>query len=605
MKAKQFFINTFKEAPAEAQIVSHQLMLRAGMIKKIAAGIYTYTPLGLKVLRKIEAIVREEMNQAMALECLMPVVQPAELWQETQRFEKFGDELLRFKDRHGNDFVIQPTSEEVVTALARADIRSYKQLPVCLYQIQTKFRDERRPRFGLMRGREFLMKDAYSFDADEAGMRQSYQNMFAAYQKIFTRLGLTFKAVDADTGAIGGVGSCEFHVLAQTGEDTLVYSNHEKSDYAANLEAAHGLLPSLEVIQKHQEPQNSDLAMLAFDTPTQKTCEAVAELLNVPLQQTIKAIVLAQDVEIPNSENSKNIENIKNSENIKDVKIYLILLRGDHQLNEIKTSKIIKNFRFATETEIQNAFNCEPGFLGPVGISIDANIHVIADFAAANLRQFICGANQPQKHLQHVNWGRDCHYSELADLRNAEVGEASPDGLGTLEFCRGIEVGHVFMLGTRYSEDMKATFLDVNGKPQALVMGCYGIGVSRIMGAAIEQNHDAKGIIWPQSIAPFSVAICPINMGKCENVREYSEALYHVLKQKGIDVVLDNRDERTGSMLADWELIGVPKRITVGDKGLKDDFIELDDRRTGEKQQINAQDLLLNLDNIDTLLKLL
>ena len=549
MKASQFFISTLKEAPAEAEIISHQLMMRAGLIKRIGSGIYTYMPMGLRSVRKVEQIVREEMNKAGAMELLMPAVQPAELWQESGRWEQYGPELLRFKDRHGRDFVVGPTHEEVITDLARRDIKSYKQLPVNWYQIQAKFRDEIRPRFGVMRGREFIMKDAYSFDKDEAGMVKSYDKMYAAYNAIFTRLGLNFRAVAADNGSIGGSGSHEFHVIAETGEDDIVYN--PRSDYAANIEAA-------EAVSMLAERAAATQTMLKTATPNCGKCEEVAQFLNIPLIHNVKSIVLAVDHENEAGELS--------------VQVVLVLVRADHSLNEVKLSKIdgLSTTRMATEAEIAMAFNTTPGYIGPVATA--QKVRVVADKTVANMSDFVCGANDVDFHYVGVNWGRDLPEPDIiADVRNVVAGDPAPDGNGTVDICRGIEVGHVFQLGTKYSEAMKATFLDENGKPQPLVMGCYGIGVTRILGAAIEQNFDARGIVWPAAIAPFQVVICPVGADKNEQVRDESQKLYETLLQAGVDVILDDRGERPGSMFADWELIGVPHRVTIGDRGLKED----------------------------------
>jgi prolyl-tRNA synthetase len=550
MRASAFHISTLKEAPNDAEITSHQLMMRAGLIRKLAGGIYNYMPLGLRVIRKIENIIREEMNAAGALELLMPVVQPAELWVESGRWEQYGPELLRMKDRHGRDFVLQPTSEEVITDIARNEIQSWRQLPVNFYHIQTKFRDERRPRFGVMRGREFTMKDAYSFDRDVAGAQKSYQIMFDAYMKIFQRMGLTFRAVSADTGSIGGSQSHEFQVIADIGEDLIVYD--PASDYAANIELA--VAPCL--IEQRSAPV---AAMKLEPTPGAAKCEAVAQLLGVPLAQTIKSIVLATDHKDQPS------------------KVWLLLLRGDHELNEIKTGKIPglnHGFRFATETEIVEHFGCKPGYLGPVKTKLP--VKVIADHTVAKMHDFICGANQENAHLSGVNWVRDLPEPDLVtDLRNVVAGDRAPSGNGQLAIQRGIEVGHVFYLGTKYSESMKATFLDETGKPALMEMGCYGIGVTRLVGAAIEQNHDAKGIIWPRALAPFEVVICGVGWGKSEEVRNACESIYASLKAQGVDVILDDRDLRPGIMFAEWELIGPPIRITVGDRGLKDGVVEL------------------------------
>ena len=559
MKASQTFLATLKEAPADAEIVSHQLMVRAGLIRKLSAGIYNYLPLGLKVIRKVENIIREEMNRAGAIELLMPVVQPAELWQETGRWEKMGPELLRIKDRHERDYLIQPTSEEVITDLARSEIRSYKQLPVNFYQIQTKFRDERRPRFGIMRGREFSMKDAYSFDRDQAGLKKSYALMFDAYVRIFQRMGLQFRAVAADNGAIGGSGSQEFHVIADTGEDAIVYCPN--SDYAANLEAAE----SVALVAQRAAPKES---MQKVATPGQKRCEDVAQFLKMDLISTIKSLVLAVDQETG------------------PAKLFMVLLRGDHELNEIKVNKIagLGAFRFATDAEIQVACGSPVGYLGPVGLS--SSVQVIADRTVANMSDFVCGANAEGFHLTGVNWGRDVPEPLVADVRNAVLGDPSPDGKGTVEICRGIEVGHVFQLGTRYSEAMKCTYLDENGKAQAMVMGCYGIGVTRLLGAAIEQGHDERGIIWPISMAPFEVVICPVGYDKSDAVREAANHLHQELLAAGVDVVLDDRGERPGAMFADWELIGVPYRVVIGERGLKEGQVEFQGRRESAAQLI-------------------
>jgi prolyl-tRNA synthetase len=561
MRASNYHINTLKEAPSEAEIVSHQLMTRAGMIRKLAGGIYTYMPLGLRIIRKIEAIVREEMNAAGAIELLMPVVQPAELWQESGRWEQYGPELLRIKDRHQRDFVLQPTSEEVITDIARNEIHSWRQLPLNFYHIQTKFRDERRPRFGLMRGREFTMKDAYSFDRDEAGALTSYQAMYDAYMRIFGRLGLEFRAVAADTGSIGGSRSHEFQVIADTGEDLLVYN--PETQYAANIELAEAA-PLV--------PQRSAATRLleAVPTPGAAKCEDVASQLAIPLETTVKSIVLATESE-PGQ-----------------VRIWLLLLRGDHVLNEIKTSKVPgldAGYRFATEAEIQDHFGCKPGYLGPIGTQ--KPVQVVADRTVANMHDFVCGANREGFHYVGVNWGRDLpEPSHVADLRNVVAGDPAPDGKGTLAIQRGIEVGHVFYLGTKYSAALKATFLDETGKPAPLEMGCYGIGVTRIAAAAIEQNHDERGIVWPRAIAPFEVVICPMGWSKSETVRNEAETLYAALRAKGVDVILDDRDVRPGVMFSEWELIGAPLRVTVGERGLKDGVLELQARREAEATKV-------------------
>ncbi len=564
MKASQFFISTLKDAPADAEIVSHQLMMRAGMIRKLGAGIYNYMPMGLRVIRKVENIIREEMDRAGAIELLMPVIQPAELWQETGRWEKMGPELLRIKDRHDRDFLIQPTSEEVVTDIARHEIKSYKQLPVNFYQIQTKFRDERRPRFGVMRGREFSMKDAYSFDKDVAGMQSSYAKMFDAYNRIFTRLGLKYRAVAADNGAIGGTGSQEFHVIADTGEDAIAYC--PTSDYAANIETAE----ALSLIATRAPATQT---MQVVPTPNASKCEDVAKLLGLPLTQTVKSIVLAVESEA-------------------GVKIFLLLVRGDHDLNEVKASKVpgLTEFRFATEAEIIEHFGTPPGYLGP--IHLKKPVTVVADRTVANMHDFVCGANQEGHHITGVNWGRDLPEPLVADIRNVISGDASPDGQGILEICRGIEVGHVFQLGTRYSEAMNCVFLDEKGQTQPMVMGCYGIGVTRLLGAAIEQCFDEKGIIWPLSIAPFQVVICPMAYDRSEEVKKTVDQLHDQLTAAGIEVIVDNRNLRPGAMFADWELIGVPYRVVVGERGLKDGQIEFQARTASEAQSIALADAI-------------
>ncbi|VVE82247.1 proline--tRNA ligase [Pandoraea sputorum] len=562
MKASRFFIGTLKEAPADAEIVSHKLMMRAGMIRRVAGGIYDYLPIGLRSIRKVEAIVREEMNRAGALELLMPAVQPAELWQESGRWEKYGPELLRLKDRHDRDFVVGPTHEEVVTDIARREIKSYRQLPVNFYQVQTKFRDEIRPRFGVMRGREFIMKDAYSFDKDRAGLQVSYQKMFDAYVRIFTRLGLEFRAVVADNGSIGGSGSHEFHVIAETGEDAIAYC--PTSDYAANVEMAEALPP------KGERPAAAE-AMTKTATPGKAKCEAVAELLSIPLARTVKSIVLATD--------SKDT----------GTQVWLLLLRGDHELNEIKASKVpgLGELRFATEAEIVEWFGTPPGYLGPIGTK--KPVKLVVDRSVAHMSDFVVGANEKDFHITGVNWGRDLPEPEIvADLRNIVPGDASPDGKGEIALCRGIEVGHVFQLGTKYSEAMNATFLDENGKPAPMEMGCYGIGVTRILGAAIEQNFDDRGIIWPESIAPFEVVLCPMGYDRSDAVRAAADKLYEDLVAAGIDVILDDRGERPGVMFADWELIGVPHRVVIGDRGLKEGKIEYQGRRDTEAQLLDA-----------------
>ena len=559
MKASQSFLATLKEAPSDAEVVSHKLMVRAGLIRKLSAGVYNYLPLGLKVIRKVENIIREEMNQAGAIELLMPMIQPAELWQETGRWEKMGPELLRIKDRHDRDFLIQPTSEEVITDLARNEIKSYKQLPINFYQIQTKFRDERRPRFGIMRGREFSMKDAYSFDRDTEGLKKSYQIMFDAYTRIFKRMGLKFRAVTADNGAIGGSGSQEFHVIADTGEDAIVYC--PSSDYAANLEAAE----SLSLIAARTAASQ---AMAKLPTPDKTNCAEVAKFLNLPLEKTVKSLLFAADQEKG------------------PAKLFMLLVRGDHELNEVKASKVpgMAESRFATEAEIAQACHAPAGYLGPVGVSAD--VTVIADRTVANMADFVCGANDAGHHLIGVNWGRDLPEPLVLDIRNAVIGDPSPDGKGVVDICRGIEVGHVFQLGTRYSEAMGCTYLDQQGKAQPMVMGCYGIGVTRLLGAAIEQGHDERGIIWPISMAPFEVVICPMGYEKSEPVKAACDQLHKELVAAGIDVILDDRNERPGAMFADWELIGAPFRVVIGDRGLADSQVEFKGRTDAESQNI-------------------
>ena len=571
MKASQFFISTLKEAPADAEVASHKLMMRAGLIKKLGAGIYNYMPMGLRVIRKVESIVREEMNRAGAVECTMPVVQPAELWQETGRFDKMGPELLRIQDRHGRDFIIQPTSEEVVTDIARQELRSYKQLPKNLYQIQTKFRDERRPRFGLMRGREFIMKDAYSFDRDQASAKASYQVMAQAYRRIFDRFGLTYRAVAADSGAIGGDLSEEFQVIAATGEDAIVFC--PGSDYAANMEKTEALAPA------GPRPAAAQ-AMAKTPTPGKATCAQVAELLNVPLATTVKSLVLATD------ETNEAGEVVQSQ-------VWLLLLRGDHDMNEIKVSKVSgldKGFRFATVAEIEAHFGAKPGYLGPIGLK--QSVRIVADREVAVMADWICGANEEDYHITGVNWGRDLPEPDaVADLRNVVAGDPSPDGKGELAIERGIEVGHVFYLGTKYSRAMDATFLGEDGKPAFFEMGCYGIGITRLPAAAIEQNHDERGIIWPDAIAPFTVVICPIGMDRSQEVRAAAEKLYGELLAAGVDVILDDRGERPGAMFADWELIGVPHRITIGDKGLKEGQVEYQHRRDSAATKLGVAEV--------------
>ena len=560
MRASQFFIATQKEAPQEAELASHRLMLRAGFIKRLGAGLYTWMPLGLRVLRKVEAIVREEMNKAGALELLMPAVQPKELWEETGRWAVFGPQMLKIQDRHERDFCFGPTHEEVITDIARREIKSYKQLPLNFYQIQTKFRDEIRPRFGVMRAREFMMKDAYSFHTSLASLEATYAVMYQAYSNVFTRLGLEFRAVRADTGAIGGDGSHEFHVLADSGEDGLAYCPN--SDYAANVELAEALAPTAPRAAASQE-------MKLVDTPKQTSCEDVAALLGVSVTNTVKSIAL-----------------------IAEGNFYLCLLRGDHNLNEIKVGKLagLADFRFATEEEIRAHLNCPPGFIGPVNVS--ANVTVIADRTVAAMSDFICGANQPKFHLQGVNFGRDLPEPSLvADIRNVVAGDPSPDGKGELALCRGIEVGHIFQLRTKYAQAMNATYLDEQGQTQVMEMGCYGIGVSRIVGAAIEQGNDERGIIFPASLAPFQVAIAPIGMDKSEAVKEAATKLYQELLAAGVDVLLDDRGERPGVMFAEMELMGIPHRVVIGDRGLQAGQVEYQARTSTEAQAVPLNEI--------------
>ncbi len=568
MRARQFLISTLKEAPADAEVISHSLMLRAGMIKKLAAGIYTYMPMGLRVIRKIEAIIREEMNRAGAIELLMPVVQPAELWMESGRWQKMGPELLRLKDRHERDFIVQPTSEEVVVDVVRDEIRSYKQLPINLYHIQTKFRDERRPRFGVMRGREFTMKDAYSFDRDDAGAMVSYQAMYDAYARIFTRMGLGFRAVAADTGAIGGKASHEFQVIAETGEDAIAYC--PTSDYAANVEMAEAVA----LIGKRAAP-TMPLARTA--TPGKEKCEDVATFLGIPLERTVKSVVLA-------------VDRAAGDEAKSSVEIWLVLVRGDHEVNEIKVGKIEGlnlGFRFATESEIEEHFGCRPGYLGP--ISPRRPIRVVADRTVANMSDFVTGANEEGFHFTGVNWGRDVPEPIVVDVRSVVAGDPSPDGRGVLAIQRGIEVGHVFA-GLPYPEVMNLNFIDEDGASKPMLMGCYGIGVTRLLGAAIEQNNDAKGIVWPDALAPFSVVVTPIGYGKSESVRQAADQLYEELHAANIDVLLDDRDERPGVMFAEMELIGIPHRITVGERALKGGHVEYVDRRSLQLSMVPIAD---------------
>ncbi len=534
-------------------------MLRAGLIRRLAAGIYSWLPAGLRVQRKIEAIVREEMNRAGAVELSLPVVQPAELWQESGRWSAYGPELLRFKDRHEREFVIQPTSEEVITELARAELKSYRRLPVHFYQIQTKFRDERRPRFGIMRGREFVMKDGYSFHADHADLEREYRNMHDTYTRIFTRLGLKFRAVAADPGAIGGTGSHEFHVLADSGEDAIAWS--PESQYAANVQLAEAVAP-----REKRKPGSEPLKKVP--TPGKKTCEEVAELLKLPLNRTVKAVAVMHD-------DGFN----------------LLLVRGDHSLNEVKVSKVegLMPFRFASESEIRKFLKCEAGYIGPVGAP--KGVRVVADRTVAAMSDFVCGANEAGLHLTGVNWQRDLPEPEVFDIRNVVAGDPSPDGKGRLEIVRGIEVGHIFQLRTKYSEAMKAVYLDEKGASQPMEMGCYGIGVTRIVAAAIEQNHDERGIVFPAPIAPFEVALVPIGYHKSASVRQAADRLYGVLAAEGIDVLMDDRDERPGVLFADMDLIGVPHRVVLSERGLAAGNVEYKGRRDDKPQDIASKEI--------------
>jgi prolyl-tRNA synthetase len=560
MRVSRFLLSTLKEAPAEADVVSQKLMLRAGMIRKVSSGIYSWLPLGLIVLRKVEDVVREEMNRAGALECYLPHVIPAELWQETGRWDKFGPQLLKIKDRHARDFLFGPTHEEPMTDIVRKDIRSYRQLPLNLYQIQVKFRDEIRPRFGVMRGREFLMKDAYSFDVDRDALMRSYRTMFDAYTRIFTRLGLGFRAVEADTGAIGGFASHEFQVLADSGEDAIAWC--PQSDYAANVEQAEALAP----VDPRPAPGEP---MQKVATPGLSTCEEVAQLLGLPLARTVKCLmVFAQD------------------------KVQMLLIRGDHMGNEVKIGKLpgIGAWRWANDAEIVAATGCKPGYLGPVGIP--ASMPLIADRQVAAMADFVCGANEPDFHLRGVNFARDCREPDLvADLRNVVEGDPSPDGKGSLSILRGIEVGQVFALGNVYSTAMGATYLDAQGQSRVIEMGCYGIGVTRVVAAAIEQNHDDRGIIWPSAMAPFDVAIAAIGYDRSEPVRALADRLHDALSAAGISVLLDDRGERPGVMFADLELIGIPHRVTIGDRGLKDGNVEYQARRDSAATPVGVGDI--------------
>jgi prolyl-tRNA synthetase len=563
MRTSQFPLHTVKETPAEAEVASHQLMLRAGMIRKLAAGLYSWLPLGLRVLRKVENIVREEMNRAGALEVLMPAIQPAELWQESGRWEKYGPELLRITDRHQREFCFGPTHEEIITELARNELRSYKQLPVNFYQIQTKFRDEIRPRFGVMRAREFLMKDAYSFHLDQASLQQTYDLMHATYSRIFSRCGLEFRPVKADTGAIGGNASHEFHVLAASGEDAIAFS--DASDFAANVELAEALAPATE------RPAPS-AAMRQVDTPNARTIQELVEQFQLPIEKTVKTLVVEATAEAPS-------------------KLIALLVRGDHELNAVKAEKLPEvavPLRLANEADIRELIGAGPGSLGPVGLPIpcviDRSVAAMADFAA--------GANQDGQHYFDINWERDQALPPIADLRNVQAGDPSPDGQGTLRIVRGIEVGHIFQLGSKYSEAMKCAVLDEQGRSQTLTMGCYGIGVSRVVAAAIEQNHDDKGILWPAAIAPFQVVLLPMKMHKSYRVKEAAEKLYAELQRAGIDVLLDDRDVRPGFMFADMELIGIPHRVVLGEKSLDEGCVEYRGRADSDNRFIEMHKIV-------------
>ncbi len=575
MRATQFLIATVKETPTDAVVISHQLMLRAGMIRKLASGLYTWLPLGLRTLRKVEGIVREEMNKANGLEVLMPAVQPAELWQETGRWFQYGGELLRVKDRHGRDFCVGPTHEEVITDLARNELSSYKQLPITFYQVQTKFRDETRPRFGVMRSREFIMKDAYSFHADQESLDETYDKMHSAYSTIFNRLGLDFRPVDADTGSIGGAKSHEFHVLAQSGEDDIAFS--DSSDFAANVELAEALAPS-------GERPTANAGLTSVDTPDTHSIDDVCTLLNTTASKVVKTLIVL---------GTQTEAQIKAEE---PAPLVALVVRGDHELNEIKAEKlaqVAEPLVFASDTQIRDIIGAGTGSLGPIGLT-DKGIAVIIDRTAAHCADFVCGANEDGKHMTGANWDRDASITEVADLRNVLAGDPSPCGQGKIEIKRGIEVGHIFQLGTKYSSALKASVLDQNGKDKTMTMGCYGIGISRVVAAAIEQNYDENGIIWPDAIAPFTLGIVPMGAHKSEAVREKSAALYAELKGLGIDVFFDDRDKKTspGVKFADMELMGLPHRIVISDRGLEAGTIEYKHRRASDKQEIAVDDIV-------------
>ena len=568
MRTSQFPLQTLKEVPADAQIPSHQLMMRAGLIRKLAAGLYTWMPLGLRVLRKVEAIVRDEMNKAGALEVLMPAVQPAELWEESGRWQKYGAELLRLQDRHGRDFCFGPTHEEIITDLARNELSSYKQLPINFYQIQTKFRDERRPRFGVMRAREFLMKDAYSFHANAESLQETYDAMHAAYCAVFERCGLNYRPVAADTGSIGGNASHEFHVLADAGEDAIAFST--ESDYAANVELAEALAPKAQADAASEE-------MRSVDTPNAKTIDEIVEQFKQPIERTVKTLIVRANEDA-------------------DAELVAIIMRGDHELNEIKAAKhplLTDPIQMATEEEIRAAIGAGPGSLGPVGLKMP----VLVDRAAAVANDFSAGANEDGKHFFGLNWGRDVELGEVVDLRNVIEGDPSPCGKGHITIARGIEVGHIFQLGQTYSEKLNCTVLDENGKSIVTTMGCYGIGVSRVVGAAIEQHHDDNGIVWPTAMAPFQVTLIPMNMKKSERVREAAEKLYNELKDAGIDVLFDDRDARPGVMFADCELIGIPHRVVIGDRSLDNGEVEYRSRTADDNEMMPLEGFVETLRN--------
>ena len=562
MRASQFLIATTKETPADAVVISHQLMLRSGMIRKLASGLYSWLPIGLRVLRKVESIVREEMNKSAAQELLMPVVQPAPLWQESGRWREYGPELLRVTDRHDNAFCLGPTHEEVITDLARNEIKSYKQLPTTFYQIQTKFRDEIRPRFGVMRSREFIMKDAYSFHVNAESLQATYDVMYSTYTAIFTRMGLDFRAVIADTGSIGGSASHEFHVLAESGEDDIAFS--DGSDFVANVEMAEAIAPA----QHRTEPGK---AMEKIPTPGQRTIDEVSSALGIDSSRIAKTLIV-------HAETNKETP---------ETPLIALVLRADHELNTVKAEKlpgVASPLQFASDEQIKQAIACEPGSIGPVNLALD----IIVDRAAAELSDFICGANEEGYHLVGVNWNRDCQLTRVEDIRNVVAGDPSPDGTGSIQIKRGIEVGHIFQLGNKYSKALNATVLDEQGKEQVMSMGCYGIGVTRCVAAAIEQNHDEQGIIWPDAIAPFQIVIIPLNMQKSEAVATQANALYQQLTELGYDVLLDDRNERPGIKFADMDLMGIPHRIVIGDRGLKEDKLEYKGRRDKDNQDIEV-----------------